>query len=169
MPSSLQVSVERIRENHFAFPPATQDELDAARARGVPNELLAFYALCDGAFIGDGDDFADPNGRRFRLMIPRLKHLITTQSYGYIFDDSPLFEQTSKWWQNVDYGDSNWLAFDGSSDFNAKKIIDVFHETVGEPGSHEIVADSMSDLLDRLLQRNDVYWFDDDFHSLGSI
>lgn len=161
--------MERIRENHFAFPPANQNELDAARARSVPNELLAFYALCDGAFICDGDDFAAPNGSRYRLMIPRLADLSTTQSNGYIFDDSPLYEQSAQWWQIVDYGDSNWLAFDGSSDSNSNKIIDIFHETVGEPDSHEIVADSMPDLLDRLLRRNDVYWFDDDFHSLGSI
>lgn len=60
------------------------------------------------------------------------------------------------------------LAFDASAN-SGSRIINVFHETVGEPGSHEIVANSMADLLERLLRRDGVYWFDDDFQSLGTI
>ncbi|MEQ1830608.1 MAG: SMI1/KNR4 family protein, partial [Pirellula sp.] len=165
---NLENVVARVRDGHFAFPPVNDSEVEAARNRSVPEALLDFYRLCDGALIGDGDDIGDPNGRRYRLMIPRLADLNTTQSYGYIFDDSPLYEASAKWWQIVDYGDSNWLAFDASSN-SGSAIIDVFHETVGEPGSHDIVANSMADLLERLLRRDGVYWFDDNFQALGTI
>lgn len=168
MPRGLQDAVDRLREKYFAFPSADQNVIDDGRFRGVPEELLAFYALCDGAFIGDGDDFPDPSGRRYRLMIPRLADLQTTQACGYISDESPLYDQSAGWWQIVDYGDGNWLAFDGSPDPNSR-IIDIFHEPVGEPGWHDIVASSMPDLLDRLLERGGVYWFDDDFKPLGKI
>jgi hypothetical protein len=166
MPATLSNLVARIREDHFAFPPANETKLDAASKRKIPEALIDFYRLCDGAFIGSGNDFGDANGRRYRLKIPQLSNLITTQSYGYIFNDSPLYEASAKWWQIVDYGDANWLAFDGSSK-SSSAIIDLFHETVGQPGTHEIVADSMTDLLERLLRRDGVYWFDEDFKSLG--
>ena len=163
----LEQAVERIRKKHFAFPAVESDKLAAARLCGVPKELLAFYGLCDGALIGNGDDFADPNGRRYRLKIPRLSDLQTAQSQGYIFHSSPLFDVSGKWWQILDYGDANWLAFDAS--FDSHCIIDVFHETAGEPDTHAIVANSMVDLLDRLLRRDGVYWFDKDFESLGYV
>lgn len=168
MPLSLEIAVRSIRESHFAFPPATDNQLNSARTRGVPEELLAFYALCDGALIGAGNDFPSPIGRRFRLSIPRLADLQTTQSCGYIHDRAPLYQESANWWQIVDYCDGNYLAFDASPHANGR-IIDVFHETVGEPGWHTIVASSMSDLLARLLEHKGVYWFDDRFQSLGSI
>lgn len=168
MQPNLENLVSRVRDEHFAFPPVSDREVEAARNRSIPEALLNFYRMCDGALIGDGDDFGAPNGRRYRLKIPRLAELSTTQSSGFISDDSPLYEASAKWWQIVNYGDSNWLAFDASSN-SISRIIDVFHETVGEPGTHEIVANSMADLLDRLLRHDGTYWFIDDFRSQGSI
>lgn len=166
--SSLAKIVQRIRGECFVFPPAAQEDLSVARVRGVPDALLNFYAVCDGAFIGEGDDFPDPNGQRYRLMIPRLRELQTVQSYGYILPDSPLYEQSSKWWQIVDYGDANWLAYDGTHG-SGGRIIDIFHETVGEPDSHNIVANSLDEMLNRLVSRRGVYWFDEEFESPGAI
>lgn len=166
MSSSIENSVQRIRNAYFAFAATAPGDLAAARVRGVPDALLEFYSLCDGAFIGNGSDFRDPNGRRYRLMVPRLSELQTAQSFGYISVDSPLYEKSAQWWQIVDYGDSNWLAYDGTLD-GGGRVIDIFHETVGDPDYHEIVASSLNDLLDRLLKQGDVYWFDDDFESLG--
>ena len=167
MSSNLKSYVAAIREKHFAFPPANAVELKSASERGVPEKLLEFYQLCDGAFLGEGNEFEDPTGRRHRLKIPRLAILSTTASYGFITNDSSMYEQSTQWWQIVDYGDSNWLAYNESAEFEGK-IIDVFHETVGEPGSHHIVAESIADLLDLLLRRNGVYWFHDEFQALGS-
>ncbi|MFO0914786.1 MAG: hypothetical protein U0795_17640 [Pirellulales bacterium] len=160
--------MNEIRAKHYVFPPPERHQLDNARARGVPDAVLEFYELCDGALIGAGSDFSDPNGRQYRLRIPHLAEVQSTQSYGYIFDDSPLFTSSACWWQIVDYCDANWLAYDGTP-ASPGRIMNVYHETVGELGSHEIVASSIPDLLERLLDRGGVYWFDGDFHSLGAI
>lgn len=168
MPLSLESAVRQVREKHYAFPPAAESALNAARARDVPEELLAFYSLCDGALIGTGDDFPGPDGRRFRLRIPRLAELETTQACGYISADSPLFQHSAKWWQVVDYGDGNYLAFDASAD-SGGRIIDIFHGTAGEPDYHAIIASSLSNLLEGLLRHGEVYWLDEDFPKLGYI
>lgn len=164
----LEDVVDRVREVHFAFPAASEKEIDSARKRGVPEKLLDFYRLCDGAYICKGADFRDPNGRFYRFMIPRLKDLITVQSFGFIFQDSPLYDASAKWWQIVDYGDSNWLAFDASLD-SRPRIIDISHETVGERQSHMIVANSMAELVERLMRCGGAYWFDEGFQRLGYV
>lgn len=168
MQPTLVEAVKRIREVYFAFPPANKSDIDSARERGVPEELLDLFGLCNGAFIGNGDDFGDPNGRRYRLIIPQLKDLRTVQSFGFIFDYSPLYEASAKWWQLLDYGDANWLAFAALSDSNSC-IVDVFHETVGELHSHAIVANSITELLDRLIQHKGIYWFEKNFQPYGEI
>ena len=160
--------IEAIQVHHFAFPAAANSSIKLAGERGVPDTLLQFYGICDGALIGEGNDFPAPDGRRFRLAIPRLSKLDTVQNYGFIRDDSPLFEASSRWWQILDYGDGNWLALDVSSDGNGR-VLDIFHETVGGVGTHDIVATSFNNLLERLLAKNDIYWFDDDFEAFGIV
>jgi len=168
MPLSLDELVQRIRDKQFGFPPAAHDEVCRAKRRGVPNGLLDFYVLCDGAYIGQGDDCSAPDGRRYRFEIPRLCDIQTVQSYGFISVGAPLYAQSAQWWQIVDYGDGNWLAFDGAPATNGR-IIDIFHETVGDPVYHGIVAASLNDLLERLLTCEGVYWLADGFESLGQI
>ena len=53
MPPSLDSAATRIRYEHFAFQGANRINVNIARLRCVPEDLLDFYALCDGAF----DDF----------------------------------------------------------------------------------------------------------------
>ena len=166
MDSSLSELVDRIRNTYFVFDPASETDLNADR--GVPEMLLAFYRLADGALLGDGDDFADPAGSRYRLKFPRLADLQTTQQYGYVFDDAPYYANTANWWQIIDYGDSNWLALDATPDGNGR-ILDVFHETVGYDDEHDVVALNLTELLQRVLDRHDVYWFDDGFQAHSRI
>ena len=168
MSLTLSQLVDQIRTDHYACPVADAAVLDAARQRGVPANLVDLYALCDGAFIGEGDDFPGPDGRQYRLCIPRLSDLQTVQSFGYVFDDSPLYAAAANWWQLVDYGDANWLAYDATAD-GGGRILDIFHETVGEPETHDIVALSVADLLQRLLDQSDAYWFADDFRAFGVV
>ncbi|EKK04643.1 hypothetical protein RBSH_00023 [Rhodopirellula baltica SH28] len=168
MDSSLSELVDRIRSTYFAFDPASDADLNAAAERGVPETLLAFYRFADGAFLGSGDGFADPAGSRYRLMFPRLADLQTTQQYGYVFDDAPYYANTGNWWQIIDYCDANWLALDATPD-GSGRILDVFHETVGYDDEHDVVAINLTELLQRVLDRGDLYWFDDDFQAHSRI
>ena len=112
MDSRLSQLVDRIRDAYHASDPASDTDLAAARDRGVPESLLDFYSLADGALLGNGDDFPDPFGNRYRFLIPPLVELQTTQQYGYVFDDAPYYDNTARWWQILDYCDANWLALD---------------------------------------------------------
>ena len=168
MDSSFSELVDRIHNTYFAFNPASDADIKTAAERGVPDTLLDFYRLADGALLCDGDDFPDPAGKRYRLMIPRLADLQTTQQYGYVFDDAPYYTNTTSWWQIIDYCDANWLALDGTPDGNGR-ILDVFHETVGYDDEHDVVALNLTELLQRVLDRGDVYWFDDDFQAHSRI
>jgi hypothetical protein len=171
VPNRFVGIVDRIRDAHFAFPPAATADVAAAHARGVPAELLEFYECCDGALISPGDHFKNflaPSGRRYRFRIPRLSEIQTARAFGYIPEWSPLLERASQWWQIVNYGDADWLAYDATPNSHGS-IIDLFHETVGDPGWHSIVAASLLDLLDRLCDSGGVYWLADDFSPLGTI
>lgn len=168
MPSRLSQLVEQLRQDHFVRPPVNSEQLEAARLRGVPNELIELYAFCDGALLGEGEDFLAPDGKRYRLCIPRLAEIQTVQSVGFVMDGDPLYTASADWWQLVDYGDSNCLACDATSS-GGGQILDVFHETAGESGAHDVVARSVSDLLYRFLENPDTFWLRDSFQSLGTV
>ena len=146
MHDELNDYVTRLRATYYVAEPASTDTLSLAASKGIPEALIAFYRLCNGAYVGDGDDFRDPNGKEYRLRIPPLDQLKSVQQQGYISDDSPFYDASSNWWQIVDYCDANWLAYDGADDHG--RIIDIFHETAGQPGYHSVVAKSLADLLD---------------------
>ena len=167
MPDAIEHLVAKIRDEHFAFPGASSDDILLARSRGVPEEMLNFYSICDGAYLGAGDDFLAPDGRRFRVAISRLSVLQTTPEFGYIFQDSPLYAASMHWWQIVDYGDSNRLAFDAASN-PPGRIIDVCHETVGEPGYQDIVASTLKEYLEQALV-DAVFWMREDFEPIGAV
>ncbi len=150
MPDLASIANE-IRHTQFCFPAATSHEIDGAIERGIPIRLTELYRFANGMFLGEGDEFTSPDGRNFRLRIPRLDELQTVQSFGYVDDDAPLYKQTANWWQLVDYGDANWLAYDGNNDADGR-ILDVFHEEAGYDECHAIIAESTPDLLERLMQ-----------------
>lgn len=166
MRESLLEAVEELRRRHYANSPALTLEIEIARKRRVPEELLDFYSLCNGALLGEGHDFRAPDGRWFRLSIPALLDLKCAKEFGYISSHEPLYEQSANWWQIADYGDGNWLALDATNEGKGR-IIDLFHETVGETGFQMVVATSLIDLLKRLLSADGVFWFEDSFEALG--
>ena len=168
MTQSIQSLVNQIQREHFVFPPVGDSALNEANRRGIPNDLIEFYSFCDGALIGEGSDFPDLNGQRYRLRIPSLSSLQSVQSYGYIDDSSPLYDASAQWWQFVDYGDANWLIYDATPNANGR-VIDGFHETVGQINSHLIVASSLPDLLQRLIANRGVYWLGSEFKPLGIV
>lgn len=167
-PMSISKVVEAIRSQDFAFPTASESPLHAAHSRNIPRDVLEFYTVCDGVYIGEGDDFAAPDGRRYRFRIPQLSALQTVREGGFIADDAPLFDATSMWWQILDYCDGNWLAVDATPEGNGR-ILDVCHETVGEADSQNVVAASLVDMLERIAAKREAYWLENDFVPLGVV
>ena len=157
---SLESIVDEIRKTQFAFSPAPEAELQAAIENGIPYDLVSVYRFANGMLLGEGDYFSAPDDRAFRLRFPPIQELQTVQSYGYVHDDAPLYDLTADWWQIIDYGDANWLAFDANDAHG--RILDAFHEEVGYDQCHAIVAESIPDLLERLLRFNGADWFGND-------
>jgi hypothetical protein len=104
--------------------------------------MIAFYeVLGEGAVLFDGtydilsmDDLARPE------FLPE--------------------ELSVNWYKFCDVGEGNCVAFDADSIHEDKcNIIDVFHETAGEPGYSEIIAKSFSEFLECALDAGDcLYW-----------
>ncbi|EAZ89059.1 SMI1/KNR4 family protein [Crocosphaera chwakensis] len=149
--------------------PASETELIKAYKRGVPKELLELYKLGNGMFIGY-DSYSDASeSHNFRLEIPELSKIQTVQSYGFVCEDAPLYNLTEKWWQFVDNGNGNWLAFDGNQE-GYGRILDIFHEEVGYEECHGIIAESITELLDQLVQRDGTDWFgNEEWQPLGYV
>jgi hypothetical protein len=158
---TLEEIVEIIRNRHFTNPPARPDQVEEARSRGIAEPLLDLFRLADGAYVGDGDDFRAPGEKRFRFRfrIPRLAELKSAADFGYGSEESPMRERLKSWWPFLDYGDGNFLGMTDAAD--GFRIVDLFHETVGEPGSHAVIAPTLEHLLSELLRYGEVYWLDD--------
>ncbi len=150
--------VEEIRSSFYAYPGASQEDLDSAVNRGIPPLLVEFYKECDGCFIGQGEVMDAPDGKSYRTRIPKLAELDTVQSYGYVSNDTPLYDKSAEWWQIVDYGSANWIAFDASDD-GFGQILDIPHEEVGNEECHAIIAESFLELLQKLIKYNGQDWY----------
>jgi len=150
--------VQEIRASFYAYPGANVADLDTARLNGVPSVLLQFYKECDGCFIGSGEEVAAPDGKTYQLRISRLSEIQTTQKYGYVEKDAPLYDMTNLWWQVIEIGDANWLAFDASKE-GFGRIIDVPHEEVGYEECHAVIAETFMELLQQLIKYDGQDWF----------
>lgn len=164
--STLQQTVDRLSGIGFINPQADPAAVVVAQQRGVPEPLLELYRIANGMFLVEGDDFRAPNGKRYRFMIPPLENLQSVAQFGFADDDSPLFPRLENWWQFFDYGDSNWVGITDAED--GLRIVDLFPETVGEPGSHTVIADSIEEFLWQI-NSGKPYWLDAAFEGRGSI
>jgi len=131
----------------------------------LPADVIEFYKLCGGLSLFESSansmEIVDPH--RFVLINPVL--LIGVQ-------DKDL-EETKKdrsWsWYIIGEGySSQYLSIDLSAD----RLGRCYYSTLGDhanPGYMPVIAQSLTDLLNRLLenQGKEWYWFRDDFQSIG--
>lgn len=156
--------VSHIAAADFTYPPASAEDLTAARSRGIPDSLLDLFRLADGLYVIPGEDFLAPNGQGFRFKIPRLREIETVAEAGFFPSRSSMARSLSGWWQFLDYGDGNWVGMTDSEDRG--RIVDLFHETIGMPGYHAVIANSLEEFLELLLERQSVYWLGEEFRKL---
>lgn len=97
--------------------------------------------------------------------MPPLAELQTVAQEGYAPDDSSMLDQLREWWGFLDCGDGDWIALTGPAE--GFRVVDVFHETAGQPGYHKIVSPDLLTFFNALLDRGEVFWLDEDFVGLG--
>ncbi len=156
MTNRVADAVALLAKSGFVAGPADDRALEAAQLRGVPACLLDFYRIANGLFAVEGDDFPCPDGLRYRFQIVPVQCLKTVAEYGFAPQDSPLFNCLKRWWQFFDCGDSNWVGITDVDD--GCRIVDLFHETVGDPGSHAVIAHSLPEFLEKFAALKEMYW-----------
>lgn len=165
----LKEIVDVISTQFYANPAAKEEILKTAKERGVPKELLEFYELCNGCYIGNGKEVDAPNGKTYQIHLPELQELVTVKEYGYISEDSTFYEESASWWQIVDNHGANWLAYDATA-LGRGRILDIPHEEVGYEECHAIIATSLIDLLEKLVKFGGQDWFSiEEWNEIGRV
>jgi hypothetical protein len=160
--------VERIRREHCAFPPATATDLERVKAFALPDDLLRFYELTDGAMLYASEfGTPGPDSRQWDWWIRSAADLLTVAEYGFVPEDSPLYESAQRWVVWVEVQDGNVLAVNTEPN-HVGEIIDCFHETVGDVGWNSIVALSCTEALRLLLADRSPFWPADDRPKYGA-
>lgn len=152
---------KKINDLFFAFPGATEKELQDARKKGIPDSILEFYKVFNGCYIGfDEEGYGEiaPNGKKYKIKILSLSEIESVRDCGYIDDEAPYYEISKKWWQIVHDGNSNYYAID-TTDEGKNRILDIHHEEVGYQECHAIIASSYSNLLQKMIKYNGEDWF----------
>jgi antitoxin YokJ len=167
--SKIDRFVAKIRSSHRIHLPASPKDLLRLRRLGMPEDVLRFYTLSDGARLHRTDEYGglgpDPE-RRWRWEILPCRE-IEPASQSYVGADSPLFKRAHSWMHLVNVQDGNYLAINVEPG-HVGEVLDCFHETVGEPGRTAIVALSFTELLDRLLKSPRPFWLRKTMRPYGS-
>jgi hypothetical protein len=156
---SIVKLVDEIRNAHFAFDPATQNDLDRLISLGMPNDLLEFYSLTNGAFLHKDDacNFHDEDGNTWNWSILSAGAIQTVAESGWSHDVSPIAYRHKLWYQLVDAYNSDYLCI-SLEEGHRFKIIDTFHETLNLPNYNAVVAHSFTELLESLLASRKPFW-----------
>jgi hypothetical protein len=165
---NIEALVAQIRREHLAGPPAAPDHLARGRELGLPDDLLHFYQLTDGAYLYGSDEYGDfhRDGRWWQWQILPLDS-VRPVADRFVSAYRPLWERARHWLAVVDVLDSNYLAI-STEPGHAGEAIDCFHETVGMPGYNRIVARSFTELLTELLRSPEAFWLSGDRPDYGS-
>lgn len=148
-----------IVDKFYAFPGATEKEIEEAREKGIPDFIIEFYKSFNGCFIGfEEKGRIAPDGKEYRAKISTLSEIESVKDCGYIDEDSPFYETSKNWWQIVHDGNSNYYAID-ATDEGKGRILDIPHEEVGYEECHAIIAVSYIDLLQKMIKHNGEDWF----------
>jgi hypothetical protein len=126
----------------------------------LPPDLCEFYLLAGGMVLFSNSD----NGGVVRILAPENVERIDVAIYG-----EPLAAGPFCWWYAIaDVEDGNYIAIDLNPEHQGL-CYDAFHETIQAPGYINIIANSFTDLLRRLLKHKEdwSYWIQDGFEPLG--
>ena len=130
--------------------------------RELPSSLADIYRYSNGILFGTGkvggDNFRHyDRGYAYRL-VP-FEKLRSVYEDGYCARTSPIAELVRNWLVVVEVGDGDCVAINlNHSGFG--EIIDVFHETAGEVGCHGVVADTLTDWIERSVASHRAWWLD---------
>jgi hypothetical protein len=165
--------VNVLRREHKCAGPCTEAQLDAARRRGLSEDLISFYAQANGATLfrsRPSRDFytGEPNPIRFEFIIPPIDDDMTIAEVGFIDEAAPLYQASRTWRVVCDLGDGDHLAIETIGDHRGR-VIDCDHEQTGWPHTHVILAPTFTAALTRLLAEEPFTWRDESPARYGTL
>ena len=154
MTTPMDTLLEEVSRDHFPYPPATPEEIEAFERRAgwrLDPDLRAFYLHCNGAELIER--LPDTPYR----MLPLAK-LVPARVAIYGEDDD-------KWgpasvYALCDVQDGNYVLVDTSRQEHGRyPLIDGDHEAWPDPAYCRQIAGSFSDFLEQILRtRRNLYW-----------
>lgn len=146
-------------ENCKVYPPEGLPE-NIEEGDVLPKDLLEFYNICAGVDLFTNADFG--------ITIVGPEKLVLANPI--IVGEKCEYDISSHWYIIADLGSGNYLSIDLHPD-RLGKCYDSHWDSHGVVGSSTVVANSFTDLLNRLLvskgEGDSWYWYSDDFESLG--
>lgn len=124
----------------------------------VPDDLARFYELCGGVELFLEEDYG------ITILPPSQLIPSNIAIIGEQYPD----DITATWFAVGVTPDSDYVSIDLAPERNGR-CYDSFHETHGLVGSSPIIAESFTQLLERLLQSRGGrwYWLREDFRPIG--
>ena len=160
---TIRELINEIRRFHLIRRPADAGELKKAMSLGLPDDLIEFYRMTNGAFLHQTDQFsglAQVGGRWWKWKILPVSDLAPVTETMFVNETSPLLEACRSWFALVDVMDSDFLAID-TAPTRRGQVVDCFHEAVGVVGYTPVVALSFSEALSKLLTSPEPFWLQD--------
>ena len=161
--SSIEALVSAIRKQHYAYPPACTASVQYLAELGMPEDVLQFYSLADGACLNEGSEYdwnIEIDGRRWKWIVLPTEQIRPITRIGFDLINSPLSAQQEFWLPIVDVMDSNYLSINVASGREGE-IIDCFHENLECPGYNSIVALNFTSLLELLISSTECFWLEE--------
>ena len=112
-----------------------------------PNSLKELYKVSNGMYFGDyekGGGVIDKEDKGWYYSLIPIDKVTRISQDGYCDPRSEILDLVNNWYKIIDCGDGNCLAIN-LNDNGFGEIIDIFHETVGLPESHDVIAWSFDD------------------------
>ena len=151
--------IERVKRDHHFNPPLPELQIRALEEKleyTLPEDLRAFYRLCDGATL-----FGD----EFRIVSLAEVRRVTLDIFG---EEDELTPHTKSWYSVCDVQDGNYVAADlASVEGSYCWLIDCFHESYSDG---DVIALHFSEFLERALaSRGRRFWLSENFKSYGRL
>jgi hypothetical protein len=156
MASPMSSLLEEVSRDHFPYPPATVEEIEAFEQRvgwKLDPDLRAFYLHCNGAEL-----IKRLPATPYR-MLPLSKIVrARTAIFGKRNDDDA--HGPASMWAICDVQDGNYVLVDVARLENGRyPLLDGYHEAWPDPKYCELVAHSFSEFLEQVLRtRRGLYW-----------
>lgn len=161
--------IRAIHSDHLPAPPSNAKDLLIVEQLGFPQDIIRFYTEMNGAWIHQVGQFEGGwiiDKQEWKWKILAIDEIKTIPTQMWVESKSALFDTMENWHCIVDVQDGNYLAVDLNHGSKGQ-IIDVFRETVGQVGYHQIIAGDFEQFLSKLLSEPRCYWLDKEFSNLG--